>query len=78
MWGAVAKWIVTWLGGRMGARLAGGLAKAGAVGAIIGVIAWFFGAGREWTITLNALELAGAVLACSALFDWARRLPPPI
>ena len=46
-------------------------------GAIAGGALWLFGPGREWSITLNALELSGICLGASLLLEWFRRLPPP-
>lgn len=53
------------------------VAAVGAVGSVIGAIAWIFGPGRDWHITLNALELSGAVAIGSVVVWWALRLPPP-
>lgn len=46
----------------------------GAAGA--GVM-WLLGPGREWTITLNAMELSAVGLGAAVLYEWARRSEPP-
>lgn len=69
--------ITTALFGQAAGRVGGAVSAAGTLAAIGGAAAWLLGPGREWTITLNALELSGVVLAGSALLEWARRVPPP-
>ena len=48
--------------------------SSGAVGA---AVLWILGPGRDWEITLNALELSGVVLGAVVLIEWARRSDPP-
>lgn len=38
---------------------------------------WLLGPGREWTVTLNGLELTGVGLAVAVALEWARRSEPP-
>lgn len=44
---------------------------------ITGAIMWLFGPGREWIITLNALELCGVVIGGSYLLSYFHKLNPP-
>lgn len=44
------------------------------VGAVSGAVLWLIGPGREWTITLNALELAGALFVFSIILEKVRRM----
>lgn len=46
-------------------------------GALAGAALWLFGPGREWQITLNALELSAVALGGSLALEIVRRLPPP-
>lgn len=73
-------WILTFLFGQFmkgeGATKAAGAANGVAFyGAIAGGAMWILGPGREWSITLNALELAGISLAVSLVLEYVRRLP---
>lgn len=64
--------------GGQGASKAAGIGNGIALfGAIGGGILWILGPGREWHITLNALELSGVVLIASLLLEWVRHMPPP-
>lgn len=47
------------------------------LGAIGGAIMWLLGPGREWTVTLNAMELSAVGLGAAVLYEWARRSEPP-
>lgn len=61
-----------------GASKAGGaLSGIALMGSVAGAVAWLFGPGREWSITLNALELSGVALGAAVLLEWFRRMPPP-
>lgn len=61
-----------------GASKAGGaLSGVALMGSVAGTVAWLFGPGREWSITLNALELSGVGLGASLLLEWFRRMTPP-
>ena len=64
-------------GNSVGSRVGGAVGALTAVGAVGGAVLWLFGPGREWTITLNALELSGVALGASVLLEWFRRMPPP-
>lgn len=68
----------------LGKFLGGGASKAGGalsgvalMGSVAGAVVWLLGPGREWSITLNALELSGVGLGAALLLEWFRRLPPP-
>lgn len=61
-------------GASKAAGVGNGLAFYGAIG---GGVLWILGPGREWSITLNALELSGVSLAISLALEYFRRLPPP-
>lgn len=63
--------------GDAGNKSAGALGGLGALGAIGGMGMWLLGPGREWHITLNAMELGFVALVVSMLIEWARNLPPP-
>jgi hypothetical protein len=73
----VGKRLVGALIGSNASKAGGALSGLSAMAAVVGIVAWFFGPGREWSITLNALELGFAVLAGSVLLEWFRRMPPP-
>lgn len=62
--------------GDAGNRTAGALGGIGALGALTGAGMWLLGPGREWSITLNAMELGFVSLVVSMLLEWARNLPP--
>lgn len=47
------------------------------LGAVSGAVMWLLGPGREWAITLNALELSAVALGAAVLYEWARRSDPP-
>lgn len=47
------------------------------VGAVSGAVMWLLGPGREWTVTLNAMELSAVGLGAAVLYEWARRSDPP-
>ena len=64
-------------GSSVGSRVGGAVSALTTVGAVSGAVLWLFGPGREWTITLNALELSGVALGASLLLEWFRRMPPP-
>ncbi len=63
--------------GGVASKAAGAAAGFGTLAAVVGAVAWLFGPGREWSITLNALELSGVALGASLLIEWVRRMPPP-
>lgn len=63
--------------GETGNKTAGALGGIGTLGALAGAGLWLLGPGREWTITLNAMELGFVSLVVSMLLEWARNLPPP-
>lgn len=48
------------------------------IGLLVGGGMWLFGPGREWTITMNGLELTGLIISGSVvvpvLLDWFRRM----
>lgn len=58
-------------------KVAGNASSLATVGAAGGAVLWLLGPGREWTITLNALELSAIALGGAALLEWARQAPPP-
>lgn len=62
--------------GETGSKTAGALGGIGMLGAIGGAGMWLLGPGREWHITLNAMELGFVSLVVSMLLEWARNLPP--
>ena len=62
--------------GEAGNKAAGALNGVAALGAIGGAALWVLGPGREWQITLNALELSGITLGVVMLIEWARSTPP--
>jgi len=43
----------------------------------LGAVAWFFGPGKEWEVTLNALELSAVLMAGGFGALLTLRLPPP-
>jgi hypothetical protein len=77
IWQRVTELLSRLLFGSAASRAGGVLSGLGLIGAIAAGVAWLLGPGREWTITLNALELSGVVLLGSALLEWMRRVPPP-
>jgi hypothetical protein len=62
--------------GEAGNKAAGALNGIGTLGAAGAAALWVLGPGREWQITLNALELSGITLAVVMLVEWARSTPP--
>lgn len=64
-------------GSSVGSKIGGAVSGITTVGALAGAGLWLFGPGREWQITLNALELSGVVLGGAVLLEWFRRMPPP-
>ena len=58
-------------------KTGGVLSGITAFGAVSGMVLWLFGPGREWSITLNALELSGVALGASIALEWLRRSQPP-
>lgn len=58
-------------------KTGGVLSGITALGAVSGSVLWLFGPGREWSITLNALELSGVALGASVALEWLRRSQPP-
>lgn len=63
--------------GQGATKATGAISGLTAVAAVAGSVMWLFGPGREWHISLNALELSGVALGASVLLEWARRAPPP-
>ncbi len=63
--------------GSNASKAGGALSGLTAIGAISGAVLWLLGPGREWSITLNALELSGIALGASVVLEWLRRSPPP-
>lgn len=59
------------------AKTGGVLSGLTALGAVSGAVLWLLGPGREWSITLNALELSGVALGAALALEWLRRSPPP-
>lgn len=59
------------------AKTGGLLSGVTAFGAVSGAVLWLFGPGREWSITLNALELSGVALGAAVALEWLRRSNPP-
>lgn len=47
------------------------------LGAVSGAVMWLLGPGREWNITLNAMELSAVALGAAVVYEWARRSDPP-
>lgn len=64
-------------GGSGAQKVAGTLNGLTLLGAVSGAVVWLLGPGREWSITLNALELSGVVGVASLLLEYFRRMPPP-
>ncbi len=65
-------------GGNDAASRAGGAVSGLAViAALGGGVAWLFGPGQEWSVTLNALELSAVALGGGIALEYFRRLPPP-
>lgn len=58
-------------------KVQGAVTSAVNVGAVSAAVLWLFGPGREWTITLNALELSAVALLAAVLLEWFRRSDPP-
>jgi hypothetical protein len=63
--------------GSASSKAAGGLSALTLIGSMAGAVLWLFGPGREWQITLNALELSGVALGASVVLEYFRRVPPP-
>jgi hypothetical protein len=70
--------ILSFLLGSGASKAAGGLSTLTFIGSLAGAVLWLFGPGREWEITLNALELSGVALGASVVLEWLRRVPPPV
>jgi len=77
LFGVVSKASSLLPGGDAATKATGALSHLSTLGAIAGAVVWIMGPGREWTVTLNALELAAVGLAASFALEWARRSPPP-
>lgn len=60
-----------------GTTIAGGVSGIATVGALGSGVLWLFGPGRDWSVTLNAMELSFVFLAGAVLVEFARRSPPP-
>lgn len=63
--------------GNISTKITGAVSGLGMISAVISAFIWLLGPGREWTITLNALELSGIVFTGAILIDLARKSPPP-
>jgi len=68
---------LSFLLGSGASKAAGGLSALTLLASLSGAVLWLFGPGREWQITLNALELSGVALGASVILEYFRRVPPP-
>ena len=69
--------IGSFLKGDGATKAAGAFNGLALYGSIAGGALWLLGPGREWSITLNGLELSGVCLGAALLLEFVRRLPPP-
>lgn len=74
---SVLNFLLGLFGSSVGSKLGGAASALTSIGALGGAVLWLFGPGRQWQITLNALELSGVALGASVLLEWFRRMPPP-
>lgn len=63
--------------GGSGTKTAGMFSGLTALGGVLGGFLWLVGPGRDWQVTLNAMELGFVALAASIVMEWIRKLPPP-
>lgn len=64
-------------GGDAQQKVQGATTSLLSAGAVSGAVMWLLGPGREWTVTLNAMELSAVGLGAAVLYEWARRSDPP-
>lgn len=69
--------ILSLLFGTAATKTVGAVSSLAALGSVVGVVAWIFGPGKEWSVTLNALELSAVAMAGAFVVEWARRVTPP-
>lgn len=57
-------------------RAASGFNGIALIGGIVGILAWLFGPGKEFFVTLNALEMGFILLAGFVAGEILRRMEP--